>query len=72
MAKLSNALKALINSPAARPKTVPAPSYIESVYQTIQQEAVSNGLKQPSWLTVTVSMCTDELHHYCNHICAEL
>lgn len=54
MAKLSSALKALINSPVARPGTVPAPRNIQSVYQKIQQEALSKNLSQPSWLAVSV------------------
>lgn len=55
MSKLSNGLKALINAPAARPNTVPAPSNITSVYSKIQQTAQSEHVSQPSWLALSVS-----------------
>lgn len=54
MSKLSNSLKALINSPAARPDTVPAPRNVQSVYQRIQQGAISRNVSQPSWLALSV------------------
>jgi hypothetical protein len=55
MSKLSPALKALINSPAARPSIVPAPAHITSVYQAIQQTAIAKRLSDHSWLTLSVS-----------------
>lgn len=54
MSKLSSGLKALINSPAARPKTTPAPPQIDSLYQKVQQRAQANGLSQSSWLALSV------------------
>jgi hypothetical protein len=55
MSKLSSSLKALINAPAARPFTVPAPANITSVYQKIQQTAQSKQISQPSWVALSVS-----------------
>ncbi|GES60607.1 conserved mitochondrial protein [Aspergillus terreus] len=55
MSKLSSGLKALINSPAARPNTVPAPRNIQSVYQHIQQTAVANNVSRPSWLALSTA-----------------
>lgn len=55
MSKLSASLKALINAPAARPHTVPAPSNIAHVYRTIQQTAAAKNVSQPSWLALSVS-----------------
>lgn len=55
MSKLSNSLKALINAPAARPSTVPAPANIASVYGKIQQTAQAQNVSQPSWLALSVS-----------------
>lgn len=54
MSKLSNSLKALINSPSARPGTVPAPRNIQSVFHKIQQDAESNHVSQPSWVALSV------------------
>jgi hypothetical protein len=54
MSKLSVGLKALINSPAARPHTVPAPKNITAIYQDIQQSAKANNVSQPSWLALSV------------------
>lgn len=56
MSKLSPALKALINSPAARPSTVPAPAHIASVYQAIQQTATAQRLSHHSWLALSVGI----------------
>ncbi|KAJ5767858.1 hypothetical protein N7533_000441 [Penicillium manginii] len=53
MSKLSVGLKALINSPAARPHTVPAPKNITAIYQDIQQSAKANNVSQPSWLALS-------------------
>ncbi|KAF9884120.1 hypothetical protein FE257_002292 [Aspergillus nanangensis] len=55
MSKLSGGLKALINSPAARPNTVPAPRNILSVYQQIQQTALANNVSRPSWLALSTA-----------------
>ncbi|KAF3402012.1 hypothetical protein F1880_009744 [Penicillium rolfsii] len=55
MSKLSPSLKALINSPAARPHTVPAPPNIAHVYRTIQQTAAANNVSQPSWLALSTA-----------------
>ncbi|KAL4891384.1 hypothetical protein BDV59DRAFT_69026 [Aspergillus ambiguus] len=55
MSKLSSGLKALINSPAARPNTVPAPRNIQSVYQHIQQSAIANNVSRPSWLALSTA-----------------
>ncbi|KAE8154808.1 hypothetical protein BDV25DRAFT_147034 [Aspergillus avenaceus] len=55
MSKLSNSLKALISAPKARPNTVPAPKYIQSVYQKIQQTAESNNVSRPSWLALSTA-----------------
>ncbi|EAU36132.1 conserved hypothetical protein [Aspergillus terreus NIH2624] len=55
MSKLSSGLKALINSPTARPNTVPAPRNIQSVYQHIQQTAVANNVSRPSWLALSTA-----------------
>ncbi len=54
MSKLSASLKALINAPAARPHTVPAPPNIAHVYRTIQQTAAAKNVSQPSWLALSV------------------
>lgn len=54
MSRLSSSLKALINSPAARPGTVPASRNTQSVYQKIQQSAQSNNVSQSSWLALSV------------------
>lgn len=56
MSKLSSGLKALINAPAARPSTIPAPANITSVYQKIQHGAQSQRVTQPSWLALSVRM----------------
>ncbi|KAJ5739127.1 hypothetical protein N7533_011911 [Penicillium manginii] len=56
MSKLSPALKALINSPAARPSIVPAPAHITSVYQAIQQTAIAKRLSDHSWLTLSADL----------------
>ncbi|PYH92985.1 hypothetical protein BO71DRAFT_356365 [Aspergillus ellipticus CBS 707.79] len=55
MSKLSHQLKALINSPAARPYTVPAPRNIESAYKKIQQQALSKNLSVTSWLALSTA-----------------
>ena len=54
MAKLSSRLKALVNAPAARPHTVPAPRNIRSVYQKVQEGAQANEVSQRSWLALSV------------------
>ncbi|KAL4929865.1 uncharacterized protein BDV17DRAFT_290221 [Aspergillus undulatus] len=51
MSKLSPALKALINHPAARPNTVPAPRNIQSVYAKIQATAQSKNVA-PTTMTL--------------------
>ncbi|KAJ5101438.1 hypothetical protein NUU61_003660 [Penicillium alfredii] len=55
MSKLSSGLKALINVPAARPSTIPAPVNITSVYQKIQHGAQSQRVTQPSWLALSTA-----------------
>ncbi|KAJ5954255.1 hypothetical protein N7501_008534 [Penicillium viridicatum] len=55
MSRLSTSLKALINAPAARPSTVPAPANITSVYQKIQQTAQSKQISQPSWVALSTA-----------------
>ncbi|KAJ5692027.1 Dol-P-Man:Man(5)GlcNAc(2)-PP-Dol alpha-1-3-mannosyltransferase [Penicillium macrosclerotiorum] len=55
MSKLSANLKALINSPAARPHTVPAPANIVSVYHKIQQTAAAQHVSQPSWVALSTA-----------------
>lgn len=54
MSRLSNSLKALINAPAARPSTVPAPPNISSVFRKIAQTAQAKNVSQPSWLALSV------------------
>ncbi|KAJ5702728.1 hypothetical protein N7488_010276 [Penicillium malachiteum] len=55
MSKLSSSLKALINSPAARPHTVPAPANIVSVYSKIQQTAQAQQVSSPSWIALSTA-----------------
>lgn len=55
MSRLSNSLKALINAPAARPSTVPAPANIVSAYGSIQQTAQAQNVSRSSWLALSVS-----------------
>lgn len=55
MSKLSPNLKALINSPRARPGPVPAPRTIQAVYRSIQQEAQTKQVSH-SWLALSVSL----------------
>lgn len=54
MSRLSNSLKALINAPAARPNTVPAPPNIAAIYGKIQQTAQAQNVSH-SWLALSVS-----------------
>ncbi|KAL2845294.1 hypothetical protein BJY01DRAFT_234999 [Aspergillus pseudoustus] len=55
MSKLSPSLKALINAPAARPNTVPAPRNIQSVYAKIHQTAQAKNVSQSSWLALSTA-----------------
>ncbi|KAL2870936.1 uncharacterized protein BJX67DRAFT_377558 [Aspergillus lucknowensis] len=55
MSKLSPSLKALINAPAARPNTVPAPRNIQSIYAKIQRTARAKNVSQPSWLALSTA-----------------
>ncbi|KAL4820468.1 hypothetical protein BDW67DRAFT_180850 [Aspergillus spinulosporus] len=55
MSKLSPSLKALINSPAARPNTVPAPRNIRSVYAKIQQIAQEKNVSRNSWIALSTA-----------------
>ncbi|KAL4922895.1 hypothetical protein BDW62DRAFT_207543 [Aspergillus aurantiobrunneus] len=55
MSKLSPGLKALINSPAARPNTIPSPRNIQSVYAKIQQTAQAKNVSQHSWLALSTA-----------------
>ncbi|CAG8898527.1 unnamed protein product [Penicillium egyptiacum] len=54
-ARLSTSLKALINAPAARPSTVPAPANITSVYRKIQEAAQSKQISQQSWVALSTA-----------------
>jgi hypothetical protein len=54
MSKLSPSLKALINAPAARPNTVPAPRNIQSIYAKIHQTAQAKNVSQSSWVALSV------------------
>jgi hypothetical protein len=54
MSKLSDSLKALINTPASRPGTTPAPHGIRSLYERIGNEALSHRVSRPSWITLSV------------------
>lgn len=53
-AKLSPALKALINAPFAKPGPCPAPARIRDVYSRIAQDAASHKLGQRPWLIISV------------------
>ncbi|KAL3459010.1 hypothetical protein BJX64DRAFT_279506 [Aspergillus heterothallicus] len=55
MSKLSPSLKALINAPAARPNTVPAPRNIQSIYAKIHQTAQAKNVSQSSWLALSTA-----------------
>ncbi|KAL5334480.1 hypothetical protein BJX70DRAFT_391393 [Aspergillus crustosus] len=55
MSKLSPTLKVLINAPAARPNTLPAPSNIQSVYAKIQQTAQAKNVSLSSWLALSTA-----------------
>ncbi|KAJ5667900.1 uncharacterized protein N7477_006470 [Penicillium maclennaniae] len=55
MSRLSNSLKALINAPAARPSTVPAPANISAVYSKIAQTAQAKNVSQPSWVALSTA-----------------
>ncbi|KAL4940752.1 hypothetical protein BDV06DRAFT_195961 [Aspergillus oleicola] len=55
MSKLSPALKTLINHPAARPNTVPAPQNIRSVYAKIQDKARSQNVRDSSWIALSTA-----------------
>lgn len=59
MSRLSNSLKLLINAPAARPSTVPAPANIASVYGAIQQTAQAQNISRSSWLALSVGTYWD-------------
>ncbi|KAI9645954.1 hypothetical protein NHQ30_005391 [Ciborinia camelliae] len=55
MSKLSPSLKALISAPYARPGYAPAPRNIRSVFQKIEEEASTNNVGLPSWLTISTA-----------------
>jgi len=55
MARLSPTLKALINTPHARPNTIPAPKGISSVYERIAQDAALRNVGQRSWLALATA-----------------
>ncbi|KAL2798959.1 hypothetical protein BJX66DRAFT_294505 [Aspergillus keveii] len=55
MSKLSPSLKALINAPAARPNTVPAPRNIQSIYAKIHQTAQAKNVSQSSWVALSTA-----------------
>ncbi|EON66827.1 hypothetical protein W97_06229 [Coniosporium apollinis CBS 100218] len=55
MSKLSAPLKALINTPAARPGTTPAPRHIKAAYEKIEREAASNNVGRPAWLALSTA-----------------
>lgn len=54
MSKLSPALKALINSPHARPGTIPAPAQISAVYAGIAKEAEPRNVGLKAWFGAAV------------------
>ncbi|KAM3435875.1 hypothetical protein NHJ13734_005375 [Beauveria thailandica] len=53
--KLSPALKALINAPAARPGPCPAPSGIRDVYARIAQDAAARNLGPRPWVILSAA-----------------
>ncbi|KAI5305064.1 riboflavin kinase [Ascosphaera pollenicola] len=55
MAKLSPAVKALINAQHARPHAMPVPGNIASVYQKIRSEAQTRRLAPASWLALSTA-----------------
>ncbi|KAJ5811872.1 conserved mitochondrial protein [Penicillium riverlandense] len=55
MSKLSQPLKALINSPHARPDTIPAPPQIKSLYEKIARDASSKDIALSTWLSLTTA-----------------
>ncbi|KAJ5626296.1 hypothetical protein N7510_002605 [Penicillium lagena] len=55
MSKISNSLKALINAPAARPATVPAPQNIAAIYRVIQQSVRTQNVSPSSWLALSTA-----------------
>ncbi|EEA19891.1 hypothetical protein TMatcc_010032 [Talaromyces marneffei ATCC 18224] len=55
MSKLSPALKALINSPNARPGTIPAPAQIASVYASIAKEAEPKNVGLKAWFSAATA-----------------
>jgi hypothetical protein len=54
MSKLSPTLKNLINSPHARPGTVPAPAQIINVYQGVAKEAEPRNVGLKAWFSAAV------------------
>ncbi|OKL62421.1 Dol-P-Man:Man(5)GlcNAc(2)-PP-Dol alpha-1,3-mannosyltransferase [Talaromyces atroroseus] len=75
MSKLSPALKALINSPYARPGTIPAPAQISAVYAGIAKEAEPRNVGLRAWFAAataaTMTMNSPEsllqLHQLVSH-----
>lgn len=55
MAKLSQALKAVINAPHTRPTTVPAPGHMGSIYQGIADDAHVRHIGLKAWFSAAVS-----------------
>lgn len=56
MSKLSEPLKAFINSPHARPNTAAAPKHIASVYDKIATDAGAKKVGLPAWLSISVRL----------------
>jgi hypothetical protein len=65
MPKLSPALKALINSPHARPGTIPAPAQIGAVYSSIAEEAEPRNVGLKAWFGAAVSLFLLDFVGYC-------
>ncbi|KAF2265250.1 hypothetical protein CC78DRAFT_515764 [Lojkania enalia] len=55
MSKLSEALKALVNAPFARPGTTPAPRHIASIYRDIAHQAEAKKVERPTWLAMATA-----------------
>ncbi|KAJ4292909.1 hypothetical protein N0V88_005569 [Collariella sp. IMI 366227] len=55
MSKLSPSLKALINTPSARPGQAPAPKHIRDVYMRIAREAKERKYGVRPWITLSAA-----------------
>lgn len=72
MSKLSIPLKNLINSPHARPGTIPAPAHIAAVYQSIAREAEPQNVGVKAWFSAAVRsfppLCSENPNYAGFHI----